>query len=119
MLQKATERLPATDRRPRHEGTVTGKAIRIAGLAFGYDGRRSLALAGVCATGNAEKCENDCRSDYDLFHGCPILLLKKIQDKGDIQSSLVQKRHTFQRIWHPPTRAYGSRCPEIRYMACK
>ena len=32
---------------------------------------RRLALAGLCATGNAQQRENDGRSERDLLHGSP------------------------------------------------
>ena len=63
-------RSPMSDLR-RRETTATGKAIRFSGLALGHDGRRSLALAGICTAGNAEECDNDCRSKRNLLHGTP------------------------------------------------
>jgi hypothetical protein len=41
-------------------------------LALGHDRwRRSLALADLCASREAENCQHHCRSNRDLFHRSP------------------------------------------------
>jgi hypothetical protein len=65
-------------------------------LALRDDRRRCLAFADLCTASHAEKCENNCRTERELFHFFPHVVTLKNKDRRGIQGPLVQKRHTSQ-----------------------
>src|SRR5215469_1603101 len=66
-------------------------------LALRDDRRRRLAFADLSTTSDAEQRENNCRSERELLHFCPLSETSKSQDRRGFWGPLVQKRHTSQR----------------------
>lgn len=75
---------------------ITSAVSRLSELALSDDRRRRLAFANLCTASHAEKCENNRRSERELFHFCPLAETLENKDRRGIQGPLVQKSHTSQ-----------------------
>jgi hypothetical protein len=53
------------------------------GLAFSHDRRRGLALPNLSAARDAEKRDDDSRSESNLFHGNSPQDTRNVQDKRE------------------------------------